>query len=192
MKHARLCALALAALAALSCAAAAAQTGASKYPKLKPFTDEDILEGRIEGRWTAGPAFDNSQLQDPSVPVVVKGLNLVSGDPASKFIGLMKIQGADLENRGQKATRSVRLRWALTKWETDDTEAPIKVLAEGVTDPFDVRVGPAESLKTDTPPVFFNRIAKPFLEGGRLEGRFQIVVGVSEVVFEDGSIWQGQ
>jgi len=190
MKRTRLSALALASLFALACAGVAAQNTPSQWPKLKPFTDEDVLEGRIEGRWTAGPAFDNSQLHDPSVPVVVKALNLVSGDPTTRFVGLVKIQGADIENRGQKATRSVQLRWALIKWETEDREEPIKVIVEGVTPSFEVQVRPGESLRTDTPPVFLNRIVKPFLEGGRLEGRFKVVVGVGEVAFEDGSVWR--
>jgi hypothetical protein len=164
--------------------AAAAQTNGG-WPKLQPFTDEDILEGRIAGTdWGFGPAFDNSQLNDPTVPVVVKAINMMSGDPTTKFIGLVKIQGAEIENRGAKATRSVQLRWALVR-----RGEPDKVLAEGTTPSFDLQLGPGASLKTDTPPVFFNRIVKPFLEDGQLHGKFSIVVGVGEVVFDDGSVW---
>ncbi len=184
MKRARLFGLALAATAALACAADA-QDGPSKYPKATPFTDEDVKVGKPPGLWGVGPGFDNSQLNDPSVPVVVKGINMVSGDPTTRFIGLVKLQGADLENRGAKATSRVQLRWALV-----NRDEPEKVLLEGVTPYFDARVGAGESLKTDTPPIFFNRIVQPLLVEGRLEGRFDLRVGVSEVAFEDGSVWR--
>lgn len=184
MKRARLFAPALAALAALACAASA-QQGPSQYPKAAPFTDEDVKVGRLAGLWGVGPGFDNSQLNDPSVPVVVKGINMISGDPTTKFVGLVKLQGADLENRGARAASRVQLRWALV-----NRDEPDKILLEGVTASFDVQVNPGESLKTDTPPIFFNRIAQPLLSEGQLQGKFNIVVGVNEVAFEDGSVWR--
>jgi hypothetical protein len=184
MKRTRPFALALAALAALACAAVARQ-GPSQYPKATPFTDEDLKAGKLSGPGAVGPGFDNSQLNDPSVPVVVKGINMISGDPTTKFIGLVKLQGADLENRGAKATSRVQLRWALV-----NRDEPEKVLLEGVTPYFDARVGAGESLKTDTPPIFFNRIVQPLLVEGRLEGRFDLRVGVGEVAFEDGTVWR--
>lgn len=184
MKRTRPFAFALAATFAAALAAAA-QTGASQYPKAAPFTDEDIKVGRLAGQWGAGPAFDNTQLNDPAVPVVVKGVNMISGDPTTKFIGLVKLQGAYLENRGARATSRVQLRWALV-----NRDEPEKVLLEGDTPHFDARVGAGESLKTDTPPIFFNRIVQPLLSGGQLQGKFTIVVGVAEVAFEDGSVWR--
>lgn len=184
MKRTRLLGTALAALAALACAAIA-QEAPSQYPKAAPFTDEDVKVGKLQGPWGVGPGFDNSQLNDPSVPLVVKGVNMISGDPTTRFIGLVKLQGADLENRGARAASRVRLRWALV-----DRDEPDKILLEGVTAPFDARVGARESLKTDTPPIFFNRIVQPLLVEGQLQGKFTIVVGVSEVAFEDGSVWR--
>ena len=184
MKRTRLFTLALAATFAVAFAAAA-QTGASQYPKAAPFTEEDLKAGRLSGPGAIGPNFDKSQLKDPSAPVVVKGINMISGDPTTKFIGLVKLQGADLENRGAKATSRVQLRWALV-----NRDEPDKILLEGVTPHFDARVNPGESLKTDTPPIFFNRIVQPLLVEGRLQGKFNVVVGVGEVAFEDGSVWR--
>ena len=184
MRRTRLFGLALAALAALACAVAA-QNGPSQYPKATPFTEEDLKVGKLPGLWGVGPAFDHSQLNDPAAPVVVKGINMISGDPTTEYIGLVKLQGADLENRGAKPTSRVQLRWALVR-----RDEPEKIVLEGVTPSFEARVAAGESLKTDTPPIFFNRIVQPLLVEGQLQGKFDLLVGVNEVAFEDGSVWR--
>jgi hypothetical protein len=175
----------LPAILVLACIAVAAQTAQKTAPKNEAFTDEDLKVEKIGGAWTLAAMSDAGQSNDPTAPVVLEGLDTVSGAPDGKFAGLLKINRAEINNRGEKAVRSLQLKWMLARKDATGT-----VLLEGVTPFFDASLKPGASAKTDIPPIFFNQIVKPLLEAGELHGEFLIAVGVNEVRFEDGSIWQ--
>jgi hypothetical protein len=77
----------------------------------KVFTDEDEKVGKVPGKWRLASGLDMRQASDYSVPVIVRGINTSSGQ--GKYAGRVKITEAELENRVQKTTRSIQLRWAI-------------------------------------------------------------------------------
>jgi hypothetical protein len=150
--------------------------------KKEHFTDEDLKVEVIKGRWSALSTFDEKQLNDPSVPVYVKGINMFWG--RGKFLGRMKIPEVVLENRSPQQASSVRLRWTVTTQDDPDV-----VLLEGVTPLFEARINPYSAARVDIPEIYFNKILKPLRKEEELNGRFRLVLGVQEVQFSDGQQW---
>lgn len=146
------------------------------------FTEDDLKVEVIKGRWSAQSDFDETQFNDPSVPVYVKGVNMFWGK--GKYLGRMKIPEVVLENRAGQQTLSVRLRWVVVS-----QDAPDAVLLEGVTPLFDARINPHDAARVDIPEIYFNKILKPLRKEGELSGRFRLVLRVQEVRFSDGQQW---
>lgn len=146
------------------------------------FTGEDLEVEVLKGRWSAQSDFDEKQLNDPSVPVYVKGINMFWGK--GKYLGRMKIPEVVLENRSARQTSSVRLKWAVVS-----QDAPDAVLLQGATPLFDARINPYTAARVDIPEIYFNKILKPLRKEGELNGRFRLVLGVQEVRFSDGQQW---
>ena len=151
--------------------------------KKKVFFDDDLREGKVPGVWEVATDFDQSQLDDPAVPVVVDGIGSVSGH--GKYAGLVKIGEAGVKNRGPKAVRSLQLRWTLVPFNE-----PSVVLLEGYTPFFDVELEANASRRVDIPAIFFNRQIKRLTRGGELHGDYYLRVGVQEARFDDGTSWQ--
>lgn len=151
--------------------------------KKKVFADDDLKEGKVRGIWQVVTDFDQSQLDDPAVPVVVDAIKMSSGH--SKYAGLMKIDEVGVKNRGPKAVKSLQLRWAFVAFNEPDG-----ALLEGYTPLFDVKLEANASRRFDIPAIFFNREIKRLTKGGELHGDFYLRVGVQEVRFADGSLWQ--
>jgi len=96
------------------------------------FVDDDLKEGKVPGIWQVVTDFDQSQLDDPAVPVVVDAIKMSSG--WGKYVGLMKIDEVGVKNRGPKAVRSLQLRWAFVPFNEPD-----RAVLEGFTPFFDAR-----------------------------------------------------
>lgn len=149
----------------------------------KVFTDEDLTVEKLGGRWGAQTALDLKQAYDPTVPVFVKFLNTFYGK--DKYLGLIKVSEAELENRSSRLTRAAQLRWIIVS--VDNPEA---VVLEGLTPFFEVQIEPYSVKRMDIPEIYFNKIVKPLLKDGEISGHLRLVVGVQEVRFADGTAWQ--
>jgi hypothetical protein len=153
------------------------------------FTEDDLAVQKVRGKWDVSARPDFEQKNDPSAPVVVEGLSTYSG--GGKYVGLHKIKTVEVRNRSQQAVASLQLSWAVhTAVEQGGFFAPGAVVLEGSTPFFDVKVAPLGFRRAEIPPIFFNKIIKPLLKNGELHGGFYVVVGVREVRFADGSLWQ--
>jgi hypothetical protein len=175
----------LLAVFALLCASAAAPNTVHTQDikeKKKVFTDEDLKLEKIRGKWTLQTGPDFMQANDPSAPVVITYVNMFFGH--GKYAGLVKILEAKIENRSPKLTRSVQLRWLIVSPEEPET-----VLLEGLIPFPEVRVEANSTSLVDIPPVYFNKLVRPLLKDGELTGTFRLMVGIQEVRFADGTVW---
>lgn len=163
--------------------AVAPPAAAQKNGKKPLFTDEDLTVQRARGRGKVGTGVDLRQANDPSAPLVVKLINTYYG--GGQHTGRIKILEAKIENRDQKVTQSIQLRWTLVK-----KAEPDKVLLEGVTPFFDVQIAPYDAPLVDIPPIYYNKIVRPLLKNGLMDEDIRVSVGVQEVRFEDGTRWQ--
>lgn len=154
-----------------------------KKEKKKVFTDEDLKVEKIGGKWKLQTSPDFKQADDPSAPVIITYVNMFFGQ--GKYAGLVKILEAKIENRSQKLTQSIQLRWVIVSPEEPET-----VLLEGLKSFPEVRVEANSTSLVDIPPVYFNKIVKPLLKDGGLTGTFRLMVGVEEVRFADGTAWR--
>lgn len=152
--------------------------------KKQVFTDEDEKVEKIPGKWRLASGLDMQQASDYSVPVIVRGINTSSGQ--GKYAGRVKITEAELENRVQKTTRSIQLRWAIVMHEEPNT-----ILLEGLVPFMEVQIeANSAPLRVDIPHIYFNKIVRPLLKDGEISGHLRLVVGAQEVRFTDGTIWR--
>lgn len=158
-------------------------SGQTPGEKKKVFTDEDLKVEKLNGKWSAQCVPDPKQAEDFSVPVYVKGTNLFWG--TGKYLGRMKVPEVMLENRSQRLAQSVQLKWAIV-----GVDEPDVVLLEGTTPLFETRVEPFTASLVDIPEIYFNKILKPLRKNDELNGSFRLLVGVEEVRFSDGTVWQ--
>lgn len=153
----------------------------------KGFNDEDLkMKGeKPRGKWAFGTVFDMSQALSESIPVAVVGIQSLSG--GGKHLGVTKIKRIKVKNRSTKIVNSVQLRWTLSPM--DDEE---KVLSEGTT-PFANIWVEANSLKeVEIPTLYPALLLKSLAKDGKLDGEFQLTIGVQEARFADGSFWRWQ
>jgi hypothetical protein len=153
----------------------------------KEFNDDDLkVKGeKPRGKWGFSTVFDMSQALSDSIPVAVVGIQSLSG--GGKHLGITKIKRVKVNNRSAKIVNSVQLRWTLAR--LDDPE---KVLSEGAT-PFANIWVEANSLKVvEIPTLFPALLLKSLAKEGKLDGEFQLTIGVQEARFADGSFWRRQ
>jgi hypothetical protein len=167
----------------LLCATAASPNPPQVRDKKKVFTEEDLKVDKLRGKAMVAAMVDWGQINDPSSQAVVSAINTASGQ--SQYVGRIKITQVKISNRSPKIIRAVQLRWAIT-----DRGEPPAVLLEGTTPFFDVLIKPRAKPAVEIPPIYLNKVVKPLLKGGELNGDLHIVVGVQEVRFADGSSWQ--
>lgn len=142
------------------------------------FGDEDLKVEKLSGKWRIQSMYDASQLSDPPVPVHVKTISMYWG--TGKYLGLAKVPEVTLENRGNRATRMVQLRWQIVS--VNDPEV---TLLEGFTPFFKAEIEPFSANRLDIPEIYFNKILKPLVKEGELNGHFRLILGVQEVRFSD-------
>jgi hypothetical protein len=149
------------------------------------FNDDDLREERVAGQWGTSFTPDLAQVNDLSLPVVVTGYKIFTGK--GRFSGVTKIRDVKVSNRADRVVGALQLRWAVVN--PDDTET---VLAEGVTQPFNLSVVPGSEQQVRVPALYHNRMVKTLTRNGALYGDFMVVLGVQWVGFTDGSTWQRQ
>jgi hypothetical protein len=150
----------------------------------KEFNDDDlkVKEERARGKWGFSTMLDTKQMNDPSIPVYVHGIQSLSG--GGKYLGITKIKRVKINNRGSKAVNSIQLRWTVANF--DDPE---KVLAEDTT-PFIKVWVEANSIQTiEIPTLYPIRLLRQLAKDGDLYGHFRLTMSVQEAHFADGSSW---
>jgi hypothetical protein len=106
----------------------------------------------------------------------------------------MRLGCGVLRNRSQKSVTAVKLRWILVRNQDRSVIAqrgytPDTVLVEGHTPPIELNI-PKESLRRiDFSIISFVAVTQDLAKEGILSGDYFLFVGVYEVLFEDGSVW---
>jgi len=106
----------------------------------------------------------------------------------------MRLGCGILRNRSQTPVTAVQLRWILVRNQdrsviSQKGYTPDAVLLEGHTPPIELSI-PKESLRRmDFSIISFAAVTKNLAKEGILTGDYFLVVGVYEVLFEDGSVW---
>ena len=144
-----------------------------------------------QGDWTASQLPELKQANDPLVPVVVAGVGAIQGPTNRRG---MRLGCGVLRNRSQKVVTAVQLRWILAR--AQDSSVIFKtgfsrdtVLLEGHTPPIELSI-PKDSLRrTDFSVISFAEVTKALTREGKLTGDYFLYVGVYEVLFDDGSVW---
>ena len=148
------------------------------------FTDEDEQVEKVAGKWILISSVDMNQSHDNSVPVVVTAIKTEYGQ--GKYLVRIKITNANVEIRGRKITQSIHFMLSNVMHDAPDT-----VLLEGLMPFVELRTEPAGApLAIDIPHIYFNKLVKPILKNGELDGRLRLIVGIQEVRFADGTVWQ--
>jgi len=106
----------------------------------------------------------------------------------------MRLGCGTLKNRSQQSVTSVRLRWILIRYKdqsviTQRGYTTENVLQEGYTPAIELRI-PKESVgQSDFSIITFAAVTKNLAREGILTGDYFLLVGVYEVLFEDGLVW---
>ena len=145
-----------------------------------------------QGTWTAYVAPDLRQGEDPPVPVVVAGAGAIQGPSNRRG---MRLGCGVLKNRSEKSVVAVQLRWILIRRQDKSTivqrgYTSQTVLQTGHTLSIELSI-PKESLRqTDFSIISFAAVTETLLEDEILSGDYALLVGVHEILFEDGSVWK--
>lgn len=128
---------------------------------------------------------DGRQFLDDSVPVAVFRVTM-NAEPGKPY----KAEQGILENRSSKNVEAVTLRWSLTTMRDRET-----VLQRGVMETIKLkaakksfRAHSRQTLKFPTPSL--RQMMKLAANVDMPSENFLITIGVSEVLFEDGSTWK--
>ena len=90
-----------------------------------------------------------------------------------------------IENRSQKILQSVQIRWTIAHKDEPDV-----VLLEGVMPSTDARIEPFNPpTGVNIPHLYVNKIVKPLLKEGELNGHILLTLGIQEARFVDGTEW---
>lgn len=182
-----------AAILALVGTAMAQAQSACDHPNALPQSFFDVPQGP-QGNWKAFVLVDSQQSDNSLVPVVVAAAGALQG-PADKR-GL-KLGCGVLKNRSPKQVSSVQLRWILVR---DQDPGPIvasgyepkNILQEGHSPAIELSIFPDSVRRTDFSAINFAAITKDIAKDGTLTGKYVLIIGVREVVFEDGSVWKSE
>ena len=183
------CLLVIPTLACLSNAGAQSVNPCDK-PNNLPSSFFEVPQGP-QGTWTASPLPDLRQADDPQVPVVVAMAGSIQGSANRRG---MRLGCGILRNRSQIPVTAVQLRWILVRNQgpsviSQKGYTPDTVLLEGHTPPIELSI-PKESLRrTDFSIISFAAVTKDLANDGILTGDYFLLIGVYEVLFEDGSVW---
>ena len=146
--------------------------------------------GKNQGGMEIAVMPDQQQFTNPAVPVVVfravSGLSEPDADAKKQYL----IKEVILENRSTKDISSVTVRWVITPLNSRTTP-----LARGEFSPHvlqslhkTLRAGQRQTLKLSHPKLSELIQQVPNVEA--MGSKFVFLIGVAEVVFEDGSSWK--
>lgn len=140
------------------------------------------------GDWLAQPDADVLQSSNPQNPVVIAGLRSYVGK--GNWRKQLMIDSVILKNQTSRSVKAVRLGWIVI------TEEALKVkknreaaLVQGYTQLFYPQLPPGSIKRLESVDLDFVRSAKPLIKDGVLTGTFFLRVRISEIHFEDGSMW---
>lgn len=145
-----------------------------------------------EGNWSASVMPDIWQSKDAQIPVVVAMAGAIQGRAGHRGV---RLGCGLLKNHSLKPVAAVRLRWIIARRQ-DRTEierqgyTPDKALLAGYTPYIELQIPKENSRRADFSVINFVQIIQPLVKSGLLNGDYLIYVGVDEVRFADGSVWQ--
>ena len=151
----------------------------------KDFNDDDlkVKEEKVNGKWGIALAHDTSQFNDSSLPVVISGIQSLTG--GGKYLGVAKIKRVTITNRSSKIVNSIQIRWTVAK-----LDEPEKILLERTTPFIYTAVEGDASQVIEIPALHYSRMIKPLAKNGEVYGQFLITMGMQEARFADGSFWK--
>jgi len=170
----------------LLCTAARAQSSdpCAKSPPSDPAYYADMKE-IPRGAGYLAALWEKTQLDDPAVPVVVRGLKTIS----SAKQHAVKVGCVELESRSTRAVKSVQLRWSVVRREADGAVpegAP--VLARGTLPPVEVKLQPGARQLVEVRGAHYADFLRPLLKAsGEVEGSYLFYLGVARVEYADGT-----
>jgi ABC-type sugar transport system substrate-binding protein len=137
------------------------------------------------GRWNLGGGFEKAQLDNPSVPVVVRGLKSIS----SAKQHAVKYGCVELENRSPRAVKSVQLRWSLVARGGDGAVSEgAPILTRGTLPVIEVFVKPGVKLMAEVRGAHYADFLKPLVTAtGEVNGQYIVYIGVARVEYADGT-----
>jgi len=147
-----------------------------------------------QGNWKAYVSLDVEQVKDPMAPVLVAGVGVIQGPAVHRGL---RLGCGLLINRSEKTVMAVQLRWILARYVDrpmilQSGFKPEAVLKEGLTREISLSISGNDSRRTDFSTISFAEITAPFTKDGTLSGDYWLLVGVNQVRFADGSVWNAQ
>ena len=151
--------------------------------------NQDVDAPWPQGKWAVSVVPDPHQKENALVPVIV--VRTTTSTNKGKDNALEQVI---LLNRSTKAVSEVKLSYVIHKIETPDA-----ILYRGAQFEVKAKKGnekyPLQANKRWVYGIPYGRLArflKPVVKDGSLSGDFVIRLGVTEVIFEDGTVWKDQ
>ena len=144
----------------------------------------------VQDKWQVASVADSEQFKNPAVPIVVVRVTSGLSEPDASAKKQFLVKEVIVENRSNKKVSSITLRWALSPLNNR-----LVVLSRGELAAHklyelkkQLLAGQRQTLQLSHPKIGKLIEDIPNLEGMGTE--FAFVIGVGEVVFEDGSTWK--
>jgi len=143
-----------------------------------------------QGKWQVASVADAEQYKNPAIPVVVVSVTSGLSDPDADKNRQFLIKEVILENRSNKKVSEITIRWAIAPMNNRLTLLSRGKLATHRLPQLNKQLlaGQRQTLKLSHPKLGQLIEAIPNIEGMGTE--FAFVIGVDQVVFEDGSTWK--
>lgn len=168
---------------------AQADKSAAQEKTPSPANNYLFSETTPSGDWLAQAEFDMFQTTDPNTPVVIAAIRSYIGK--GDFRKHLMIESVVLKNRTAKAIRGFKLGWIIiTEEDRKAGKNREAALTEGTTGLLFSDVEAQGSKRVEPFYIEFLKKAKPLIKNGALSGTLFIRIRVSEIHFEDGSIWR--
>jgi hypothetical protein len=151
----------------------------------KPAYTKRQVASSLEWKRGVSAQFDYPQLLDLSVPVFVRTTIMSSKEALIDKAG---IKAVVVENRSGKAVVSIRLRWIATA--NSDRMERKNVFGQGLLDAQGVYISEGEKAELNVTMPQMSVMLKRWFAEYPAERVTAISIGVSEVVFDDGSTWK--
>lgn len=140
------------------------------------------------GDWLGQPDIDILQSNNPDIPVVIAGIKSYVGK--GNWRKQLMLESVVLKNRTFQAVSAVKFGWIIiTEQDNNARKNRDAAMAHGFTQLVDVEL-PAQGMRREIPLyIDFVKEAKPLIKAGVLTGTFFLRARITEVHFEDGSVW---